>query len=176
MPDVAGQPGQRVYAAYAADNGQPFVGIAKVMVADGYLAANQTSGDNIHAWLAAHRGPDATAVMNADPRYAFFAIQPNQTEPLGAAAIPLPPGSAIAIDPAYHDLGDLFWLDGEAGTLSDAFPLYQRLVAALDTGGAIKGNVRADLYVGHGTAAGTEAGRIKHTLHMWRIVPVAPQP
>jgi membrane-bound lytic murein transglycosylase A len=109
--------------------------------------------------------------MNANPRYGFFAIQPDQTEPLGAAGLPLPPGSAIAVDPAYHDLGDLFWLEADAGSLKDAFSSYQRLVAALDTGGAIKGNVRADLYVGHGERAGTEAGRIKHDLHMWRIVP-----
>ncbi len=45
------------------------------------------------------------------------------------------------------------------------------MVSALDTGGAIKGDIRADLYVGHGERAGTEAGRIKHVLHMWRIVP-----
>lgn len=167
--------GSRVYAAYAADNGLPFIGIAKVMVDRGILASNQTSGDNIHAWLAAHRGPEAAAVMNANPRYAFFAIQPNQTEPLGAAGIPLPPGSAIAVDPTLHDLGDLFWIDANAGTLNGAFPAYQRLVAALDTGGAIKGNIRADLYVGHGDRAGTEAGRIKHVLHMYRIVPYVAQ-
>ncbi len=169
--------GKRVYAAYAADNGQPFVGIARVMVDRGILASNQTSGDNIHSWLAAHRGPDAQDVMNADPRYTFFAIQTNQTEPNGAAGQPLPPGSAIAVDPGYHDLGDLFWLDAHVGgnALSDAFPAYQRMVSALDTGGAIKGNIRADLYVGHGDRAGTEAGRIKHVLHMYRIIPyVAP--
>jgi membrane-bound lytic murein transglycosylase A len=172
MPD-----GKRVYAAYAADNGQPFVGIAKVMVDKGILAANQTSGDNIHAWLAAHRGPEAQAIMNANPRYGFFAIQPNQTEPLGAAGLPLPPGSAVAVDPAYHDLGDLFWIDASVGgnALNNAFPVYQRMVSALDTGGAIKGNVRADLYVGHGDRAGTEAGKIKHVLRMVRIVPYVGQ-
>ncbi|MEI9903867.1 MAG: MltA domain-containing protein [Asticcacaulis sp.] len=147
MPD-----GKQVYAAYSADNGQPFVGIAKTMVQQGYLTSSQTSGDNIHAWLASHRGPDAQAVMNTDPRYAFFAIQPDQTEPQGAAGISLPPGSAIAIDPAFHDLGDLFWLDASVGgnALDNAYPVYDRLVSALDTGGAIKGNIRADLYVGHG--------------------------
>jgi membrane-bound lytic murein transglycosylase A len=165
--------GSRVYAAYAADNGQPFVGIAKVMTQQGLLASNETSGDTIHAWLAAHRGPEAQAVMNANPRYGFFVIKPDQTEPLGATGLPLPPGSAIAVDPAYHDYGDLFWLDAHAGVngLDDAFPAYQRLTAALDTGGAIKGDVRADLYVGHGQRAGVEAGRIKHNLRMWRIVP-----
>lgn len=170
MPD-----GRRVYAAYAADNGQPFVGIAKVMVQRGYLASNETSGDNIHQWLADHRGPEATDVMNANPRYAFFAIQPDQIEPNGAAGLPLPPGSAIAVDPSLHDLGDLFWIDAKAGTLNGAFPEYHRLVSALDTGGAIKGNIRADLYVGHGAKAGTEAGRIKHVLHMWQIVPYVAQ-
>ncbi|HVZ30569.1 MAG TPA: MltA domain-containing protein [Asticcacaulis sp.] len=165
--------GKRVYAAYAADNGLPFVGIAKVMVEKGILASNQTSGDNIHAWLAAHRGAEAQGIMNANPRYGFFAIQPNQTEPLGAAGLPLPPGSAIAVDPAYHDLGDLFWVDASVGgnALNNAFPVYQRMVSALDTGGAIKGNIRADLYVGHGDRAGSEAGKIKHVLHMYRIVP-----
>jgi membrane-bound lytic murein transglycosylase A len=169
--------GKRVYAAYAADNGLPFVGIAKVMVEKGILASNQTSGDNIHAWLAAHRGAEAQAVMNANPRYGFFAIQPNQTEPLGAAGLPLPPGSAVAIDPAYHDLGDLFWVDASVGgnALNNAFPVYQRMVSALDTGGAIKGNIRADLYVGHGDRAGSEAGRIKHVLRMVRIVPYVAQ-
>lgn len=166
MPD-----GKRVYAAYAADNGRPFVGIAKVMVERGLLEKNETSGDNIHAWLAAHRGPKAQEVMNVNPRYAFFVINPDQREPNGAAGIALPPGSAIAVDPAHHAMGDLYWIDANAGTLTGAFPIYQRMVAALDTGGAIKGKIRADLYVGAGKRAGTEAGRIKHVLRMHRIVP-----
>jgi len=55
--------------------------------------------------------------------------------------------------------------------LAGAFPTYRRLVSALDTGGAIKGAVRADLYLGQGDAAGAEAGRVRHTLSMWRLVP-----
>jgi len=170
--------GKRVYAAYAADNGYPFVGIARVMVDRGLLPPGQTSGDAIHSWLAAHRGPEAQGVMKANPRYAFFTIVPDQTEPNGAAGLPLPPGSAIAVDPAFHDYGDLFWLDAHAGAnaLDNAFPAYQRMVSALDTGGAIKGEVRADLYVGHGDRAGVEAGRIKHVLKMYRILPFVAQP
>ena len=163
--------GSRVYAAYAADNGWPLVGIAKVLTERGIMEKNQTSGDAIHTWLADHRGAEAAEIMNANPRYGFFAIQPDVTEPVGASGLSLPPGSAIAVDPSHNDLGDLFWLDANAGTLKDAFPEYQRMVSALDTGGAIKGKVRADLYVGHGKRAGTEAGRIKHELRMWRIVP-----
>ena len=163
--------GKRVYAAYAADNGWPFVGIAKTLTDRGILDKTQTSGDNIHAWLVAHRGPEATEIMNTNPRYGFFTIQPDQTEPVGASGLALPSGSAIAVDPSQNDMGDLFWIDADAGALKDSFPTYQRMVAALDTGGAIKGKIRADLYVGHGQRAGSEAGRIKHTLRMWRIVP-----
>ncbi len=169
--------GKRVYAAYAADNGLPFVGIARTLVDKGLMTPDQTSGDNIHAWLDAHKGAEAQAIMNSDRRYIFFTINPDQSDPVGAAGLPLPPGSAVAVDPAYHDLGDLLWIDASVGgnALDGAFPVYDRLVSALDTGGAIKGNVRADLYVGHGDRAGSEAGKIKHVLTMWKIVPyVAP--
>ncbi|HTN40729.1 MAG TPA: MltA domain-containing protein [Asticcacaulis sp.] len=163
--------GKRVYAAYAADNGWPFVGIAKTLTERGILDKTQTSGDNIHAWLAAHRGPEATEIMNTNPRYGFFVIQPQQAEPVGASGLALPSGSAIAVDPSLNEMGDLFWIDADAGALKDSFPTYQRMVAALDTGGAIKGKIRADLYVGHGHRAGSEAGRIKHSLRLWRIIP-----
>jgi membrane-bound lytic murein transglycosylase A len=166
--------GRRLRAVYAADNGLPFVGVARVMRAQGLLADNQTSGEAIRSWLAAHRGPQAQAVMNANPRYIFFAIRPDDgQEPAGAAGVPLPPGRAVAIDPSRHTYGQLFWMDAEAPALAGAFPRYRRLVTALDTGGAIKGAVRADLYLGRGAAAGTEAGRIRHQLRMWRLVPRA---
>lgn len=164
--------GTRFMAAYAADNGLPFVGIAKTLTERGLLKKEQTSGENIRQWLAENRGPVAQEVMNQNPRYAFFAIDMTKMEPLGAAAIPLPAGAAIAVDPSFHSYGDLYWVDADAGTLSGAFPTYRRMVAALDTGGAIRGQIRADLYMGHGDRAGREAGRVKHKLRMWRIVPV----
>jgi len=163
--------GTRVMAAYAADNGLPFVGIARVLTDRGILKKEETSGDNIRRWLADNRGPVAQDVMNQNPRYAFFSIDATRMEPMGAAAVPLQGGSAIAVDPAYHSYGDLYWIDADAGALNDAFPTYRRMVAALDTGGAIKGPIRADLYMGHGERAGREAGRVKHRLRLWRIVP-----
>lgn len=166
--------GRRLRAVYAADNGLPFVGVARIMRAQGLLADNETSGEAIRSWLAAHRGPEAAAVMNANPRYIFFAIRPDSdAEPAGAAGVPLPPGRAVAVDPSRHAYGELFWIDAEAPALTGAFPRYRRVVSALDTGGAIKGNVRADLYLGRGAAAGTEAGRIRHQLRMWRLTPRA---
>ena len=85
----------------------------------------------------------------------------------------LTPGRALAVDPSRHDYGALYWIDGEAPSLTGAFPSYRRLAMALDTGSAIKGEVRADLYLGTGEAAGAEAGRVKHRLRLYRLQPVA---
>lgn len=81
--------GSRARAAYAADNGRPFTGIARPMTEQGLLPANGTSGEAIRAWLAAHRGPEARAVMALNPRYIFFAMDPDDGgHPNGAAGIP----------------------------------------------------------------------------------------
>ncbi len=162
----------RLKALYAAHNGRPFVGIANPMHERGLLARDNTSGDAIRGWLAAHRGPEADEIMRLNPRYAFFRLAPDDGRPpAGAANLPLPSGRAVAIDPAFHSYGELLWIEGAAPLLAGAFPTYRRLVSALDTGGAIKGEVRADLYLGQGDAAGAEAGRVRHTLRLWRLVP-----
>lgn len=164
--------GSRMKALYAANNGRPFAGIANPMRDKGLLAADNVSADSIRAWLAAHRGPEADAIMRLNPRFAFFRLAPDDGRPpVGAANVPLPGGRAAAVDPAFHPFGELLWIDGEAPILAGAFPTYQRLVTALDVGGAIKGVVRADLYMGEGPAAGAEAGRVRHTLRLWRLVP-----
>ena len=164
--------GSRVRAAYAADNGQPFTGIARPMAERGLLPRNGTSGDAIRAWLAAHRGPDAREVMALNPRYIFFKLDPDDGgDPAGAAGIPLPARRAIAVDPASWRYGDLVWISADGGNLTGARGSYQGLVMALDTGSAIRGPVRADLYMGRGEAAGAEAGAVRHPLRMWRLVP-----
>ena len=116
---------------------------------------------------------EARAITALNPRYIFFNLQPfDGREPAGAAGMPLTPGRALAVDPSRHDYGVVYWVDGEAPTLSGAFPSYRRLAMALDTGSAIRGEVRADLYLGTGQDAGAEAGRIKHRLKLWRLIPV----
>jgi membrane-bound lytic murein transglycosylase A len=169
--------GRRLKAVYAANNGRAYLGIANALRDRGLLTRENTSGEAIRAWLAAHRGPEADEIMRLNPRYAFFSLAPDDgRQPVGAANVPLPPGRAIAVDPAFHAMGELFWLDAEAPILAGAFPAYRRLATALDTGGAIKGEVRADLYLGRGAAAGAEAGRVRHTLRLFRLVPKDAQP
>ena len=165
--------GRRKRVAFAAHNGKPFVGIAKPLRERGLLRDNNTSGDAIRTWLAEHRGPEADEIMRLNPRYVFFTIADDDgRDPLGAAGVPLPAGRAIAVDLSRHQVGELFWIDASAPVLTGGFPTYRRLAVALDTGGAIKGDVRADLYMGRGDVAGIEAGRVRHTLRMYRLVPV----
>jgi membrane-bound lytic murein transglycosylase A len=165
--------GRRRRAAYAGDNGKPFVAIARVMVKGGLLPQNGVSGDGIRRWLSAHAGVEADEIMRKNPRYVFFQMVDDAAgEPLGAAGTPLPPGRAIAMDRTHHAFGVPYWIDAEAPILAGASVRYHRLAIALDTGGAIRGPIRADLYFGTGDAAGREAGRVRHVLRLARLVPV----
>lgn len=159
-------------AAYAADNGRPFTGIARPMEQQGLLPRNGTSGEAIRAWLAAHRGREARAITALNPRYIFFDLQPDDGgDPAGAAGVPLTARRSIAVDPASWTYGDLVWIEADGGNLAGAHASYRGLVMALDTGSAIRGPVRADFYMGRGQAAGAEAGTVRHPLRMWRLVP-----
>jgi membrane-bound lytic murein transglycosylase A len=167
--------GRRLRANFAAHNGRAFVGIAAPMRQRGLLADSDTSGEAIRAWLASHEGPQAEAIMRLNPRYVFFSLGPDDgADPPGAAGVPLPAGRAIAVDPAFHTYGVGYWIDATAPVLTGAFPAYRRLVGALDTGGAIRGPVRADRYIGRGREAGVEAGRVRHSLRMFRLIPIEP--
>ena len=163
--------GRRARAVFAGANGRAFVAISGPMATRGLLGED-TSAGAVHAWLAAHRGPEADAVMALDPRYIFFRLEPDDGgEPKGAAGAALVPGRSLAVDTVAHPYFELLWLDADAPSLPGARPAYRRLAVALDTGAAIRGEARADLYLGSGPAAGEEAGRIRHALRLYRIVP-----
>lgn len=167
------QGGARSRAVFDGANGAPFLGIAKPLRQRGLLPGDDTSAQSIHDWLARNRGPVAQEMMALDRRYVFFRLEPDDGQtPAGAAGARLVPGRDLAVDPARHAMGDLFWIDAVAPSLTGAFPAYRRLAVALDTGAAIKGEVRADLYLGLGPEAGIEAGRIRHVLRLYRLEPV----
>ena len=165
--------GARMRAIFDGTNGAPFVGIAAPMRQAGLLADEDSSADAIRNWLAVNRGEGAARIMALDPRYVFFRLGPDDGgDPAGAAGAPLIAGRSVAVDPASHPLGEMVWLDASAPALDGAFPTYRRLAVALDTGGAIKGEARADLYLGEGAAAGLEAGRVRHALRLYRLTPL----
>ena len=163
--------GRRMKALYAGANGRPYLAIGGPMRARGLLPGEVSAGA-IRAWLAAHRGPEADAVMRLNPRYGYFRLVPDDGRaPAGSAHIPLPAGRAVAVDLAFHPMGELLWIDADKPVLPGAKPAYRRLVVALDTGAAIRGPVRADLYLGEGDAAGEEAGLVRHALRLYRLAP-----
>ena len=107
-----------------------------------------------------------------NPRYIFFTTTPDDgDEATGAAGVPLPARRSIAVDPSRWTYGDAVWIEADGGDLIGARASYRGLVMALDTGSAIRGPVRADLYIGRGDAAGQEAGAVRHPLRMWRLTP-----
>jgi membrane-bound lytic murein transglycosylase A len=167
--------GSRRRAVFAATNGRPFVAIAGPMISQGLIAPRAATAAAVHDWLAAHRGAEATAVMDQDPRYVFFRLAPDAGgEPQGASGAALLAGRSLAVDPVSHPYFALLWIDARGGALAGARPAYQRLAITLDRGGAINGPVRADLYVGSGPVAGDEAARIRHRLRLYRIIPTQP--
>jgi membrane-bound lytic murein transglycosylase A len=165
--------GERLKAVFDATNGAPFVGIAAPMRQEGLLADDDTSAEAIRGWLAANRGERARSIMALDPRYVFFRLAPDDgDDPAGAAGARLIAGRTVAVDPSEHPLGEMLWIDATAPALTGAYPTYRRLAVALDTGGAIRGEARADLYLGKGPEAGQEAGRVRHVLRLYRLTPL----
>ncbi|CCG39770.1 murein transglycosylase A [Magnetospirillum molischianum] len=138
----------------AGTNGHKFVGIGKVMRDEGVLSGD-SSMPGIRAWLKDH--PDqANDLLARNPRYIFYAINTGDG-PLGTEGVALTPERSMAIDPRHIPLGAPVWVDT---TTPDGKPL-RRLMMAQDTGAAIKGPVRGDLFWGSGAAAFAQAGRMK---------------
>ena len=173
--------GEIVAIGYADQNGHPYNAIGRELVNRGAMALEEVSLQTIRAWLEAN--PDeAEAVLNSNPSYVFFAERdPSLPGPLGAMQVPLTPQRSIAVDPAYIPLGFPVWLDT---TLPDSdngnSKTYRRLVLAQDTGGAIKGAVRADVFYGKGEEAEAVSGRMKQPGQLYVLLPrkslVAGQP
>ena len=133
-----------------------------------------TSAPNRSAAAAAPRTAGTTSVLSADPSYVFFKVAADQAPvdgPRGALNVPLTPGRSVAIDPRVTPLGYPVFLSAPAreGSAIDM----QRLVFAQDTGGAIRGAVRADFFWGFGADAGQLARGTRHRGQMWLMVPKA---
>lgn len=163
--------GSRARAAYAANNGRAYSSIARNMADAGVLPIERASNANMKAWLDAAPRADADRIVNMNARYVFFQETPigsEATGPTGAAGVPLTDGASIAIDTAWHVHGALFWIAPEGEGAPAA-----RLAVAQDTGGAIKGPLRADLFFGTGDAAGAAAATVRHQGHWWALVPNA---
>ncbi|MCX7627417.1 MAG: murein transglycosylase A [Methylophilaceae bacterium] len=160
--------GEQVHVGYADQNGHPYQSIGKLLIARGELTPETASMQGIKNW--ARRNLDKLReLLNSNPSYVFFRELPNGLPgPLGALGVPLTAERSIAVDPRYIPLGAPVFL---ATTFPNSSKPLQRLVLAQDTGGAIKGAVRADFFWGTGNEAGRLAGAMKQPGRMWVLLP-----
>ena len=155
---------------FADHNGHPYVSIGKVLVEKGELALEDVSLFSIRQWLRDNPA-QAQQLYNENPRYIFFVLKgESDTGAVGSLNVPLTPGRSIAIDPTVVPLGTPVWLSTRQPG-PDKLPL-QQLVFAQDTGAAIKGPLRADMFWGYGKEAEFAAGTMKEEGSMLVLLPV----
>ncbi|MGC5699520.1 murein transglycosylase A [Pseudomonas sp. NFXW11] len=159
--------GRQLRIGYADQNGHPYRPIGRWLVEQGELQKEEVTMGTIAAWAKAHptRIPE---LLGSNPSYVFFNRNPDSNEgPRGSLNVPLTSGYSVAVDRKVIPLGSLLWL---STTRPDGSALV-RPVAAQDTGGAITGEVRADLFWGTGDAAGQLAGDMKQSGQIWMLWP-----
>jgi membrane-bound lytic murein transglycosylase A len=164
--------GTPLRVSFDSHNGYPYSSIERVLVERNLIPRAAISPQGIRGWMTAH--PDEGAKVRATNRsYVFFRVTglTNEGEPVGAQGVPLTPGRSIAVD-RVHEYGTPFFIEADLPIegRKPASP-FQRLMIAQDTGSAIVGPARADLYWGAGDEAGRIAGRIRHLGRFVMLVP-----
>lgn len=163
MPD-----GRVIRVGYAARNGQPYLSIGQELVRRGTLRMEDVSAPEIRAWVRAN-GAAGADLLAGNPSYVFFRRLrdlPPDKGPIGAMGRSIAALRSVAVDPAFTPLGAPVWIEKDG-----AGPL-RRLMVAQDTGGAIRGMQRADIFYGTGPAAGDAAGRVKDGGRMIVLLPI----
>lgn len=159
--------GRIIRLGFAARNGQPYVAIGRVLIKRGAIAKNQVSMQSIRTWLAKHPR-EAAEIMAQNPSFIFFRRQQGEN-PIGAQGVPLTPGRSLAVDRRFVPLGIPLWL-----VTRDPVPPHRplrRLMVAQDTGSAIKGAVRGDVFWGSGQEAARRAGRMREQGRYYLLLP-----
>ena len=163
--------GSMLRLAYAGQNGRPYTPIGRALIAKGEIGRAQMSMQAIRAWLVSHPG-EARAVMESDQSYVFFHEAPigdPRLGSLGTEGVPLTPEASIAVDPAHHALGVPMYVVADA--TGDGGGRFSSLCIAQDTGGAIKGIARADIFWGFGARAESIAGGMKSGGNLYVLLP-----
>ena len=161
--------GSIVGVGYANQNGHPYRSIGNKLIQIGAFDKSEVSLFTIKQWLADH--PErADEVLNSNPSYVFFSLRKDADKgPLGSLGVPLTPQRSIAIDRTRLPMGMPMWLS--TSLPGDSYRAFNKLVMAQDTGGAIRGQVRADLFFGTGERAEKLAGGMKQTGRLYVLLP-----
>jgi membrane-bound lytic murein transglycosylase A len=170
--------GSTIRINYDAHNGYPYTAVGRILIDRGIIPKEQMSMQKIREWM--EQNPDGANELRRQNRsYVFFReVQLSEKdEPLGAQGVPLTPGRSIAVDKALHVYGTPFFIAGELPIESELSKTsFRRLMIAQDTGSAIVGPARADLYFGAGADAGKVSGRLRHNMHFLMLVPKSLDP
>lgn len=164
--------GSMLRLGFAASNGRAYTAIGKILVDRGQIPRDRVSMQSIRVWLAAH--PDAASkVMGQNARYIFFRPIPG-AGPVGAQGVALTAGRSLAIDRTLLPMGAPLWV--ETRDPLDPTQPFRRLMIAQDTGSAIKGAVRGDIFFGHGRLASRRAGLMKQPGRYFILLPRSKTP
>jgi membrane-bound lytic murein transglycosylase A len=170
--------GSTVRINYDAHNGYPYTAVGRVLIDRGIIPKEQMSMQKIREWM--EQNPDgANEVRRQNRAYVFFReVQlSDKDEAVGAQGVPLTPGRSIAVDKSLHVYGTPFFIQGELPIESEQSKTpFRRLMIAQDTGSAITGPARADLYFGAGADAGRVSGRLRHNMLFVMLVPKSLDP
>nr|WP_263964924.1 MltA domain-containing protein [Roseomonas sp. SXEYE001]MCV4205939.1 MltA domain-containing protein [Roseomonas sp. SXEYE001] len=156
---------------YAGKNQHPYVPIGRLLIERGAMAREDVSMQSIRAWLQEAPPEEARALMQGNPSWVFFGWRddlPAEGGPAGTLGAPLTPGRSVAVDRAHTPLGSLLWITTRHPLSGEKL---ERLVVAGDTGGAIRGPARADLFWGWGDEAGAAAGQMREKGRVWVLRP-----
>jgi membrane-bound lytic murein transglycosylase A len=170
--------GSTIRINYDAHNGYPYTAVGRILIDRGIIPKEQMSMQKIREWM--DQNPDGAKELRRQNRaYVFFReVQlSDKDEAVGAQGVPLTPGRSIAVDKALHVYGTPFFIEGELPIESEQSKTpFRRLMIAQDTGSAIVGPARADLYFGAGVEAGKVSGRLRHSMHFVILVPKSLDP
>ena len=163
--------GTQLIVSYSGENGASYTSIAKVLIDQGVMTRDNASMQHIRSYLESNPSK-IDPVLNQNKSFVFFNTLKNGAA-LGSQGVGLTPGYSLAVDRKWVPLGTPVWLDTTRPdqVKPDQQILFHRLMVAQDTGGAIKGVVRGDVYWGAGERATAIAGRMKNPGHYWLLLP-----
>lgn len=153
---------------YDGSNNKPYIAVGRLLIEHGDLPRDKVTMASIRGWMEAHP-KEGKELRRQNPSYVFFR-ELKGPGPLGAERVVLVPGRSLAVDRNFIPLGVPLWLDAVERYQTGAI---QRLVVAQDTGGAIKGPVRGDLFWGHGKDAAEGAGAMNAKGRYYLLLPKA---
>lgn len=163
--------GKVMAIGYADQNGHPYESIGTQLIRSGAIESADMSMQSIRAWIEDNPS-EMIELLHSNPSYIFFSLRDNTLPgPLGSLHVPLTAARSLAVDRRYVPMGSLVWLD-TSWPLNEALP-FRRLMVAQDSGGAIKGAVRADVFFGHGEEAAKMAGLMKQPGYLYVLQPRA---